>query len=249
MTAEHTSPGSTARASARTWAGLPILLLPTLLVAMDISILFVAGPAVARDLAPNATQWLWMMDIYSFVMAGLLLTMGAVGDRIGRRRLLLIGTVVFGIGSAGLAFAPSPEVFIAARVLLGVGAATLAPSTLGLIRAMFHDPDQRRAAVGAWTAAFAGGAVAGPVFGGLLLEHFWWGSVFLINIPVMALLLATRPCCCPNHATPTPADSTCSARCCRSPASCPSSTPANGSPNTAPTASHSPPSAPASPSP
>lgn len=198
----HPSPSSTGRASARTWTGLAVLLLPALLVAMDISILFIAGPAIAADLAPTASQWLWMMDIYSFVMAGLLLTMGNVGDRIGRRRLLLIGATVFGLGSACLALAPSAEVFIAARVLLGIGAATLAPSTLALIRSMFHDPDQRRIAVGAWTAAFAGGAVAGPVIGGLLLEHLWWGSVFLINVPVMVVLLAAAPLLVPESRDP-----------------------------------------------
>ncbi|WP_016696934.1 MFS transporter [Actinoalloteichus spitiensis] len=189
----------------RAWAGLVVLLLPALLTSMDISILFVAGPAISHDLAPSAGQWLWMMDIYSFVLAGLLITMGDLGDRIGRRRLLLLGAVLFGVGSAGLTFAPSPEWFIAGRALLGVGAATLAPSTLALIRTMFAGEDHRRAAVGAWTVAFSGGAVAGPIVGGLLLEHFWWGSVFLVNVPVMALLVVTVPYLVPESRAETTA--------------------------------------------
>lgn len=189
---------------ARTWASLPVLLLPALLVAMDISILFIAGPAVAADLAPSASQWLWMMDIYSFVMAGLLITMGYLGDRIGRRRLLLLGAAAFGIGSFIIAFAPTAEIFIAARALLGIGAATLSPSTLALIRTTFTHRDHRRGAIGAWTAAFAGGAVAGPIVGGLLLEHYWWGSVFLINVPVMLLLLIGAPLLIPESRDPQP---------------------------------------------
>lgn len=180
-------------ATARQWWGLLILLLPALLVSMDISILFIAGPAISRDLAPSATQWLWMMDSYSLVVASLLVPMGSLADRIGRRRLLLMGSIAFGAASALLAFAPTPELFIAGRVLLAVGAATLAPSTFALVRSMFLDPDQRRKAVAAWTIAFTGGAVLGPVLGGLLLEHFEWGSVFLINLPIMALLLIAAP--------------------------------------------------------
>ena len=187
------------RAGPRTWLGALLLLLPALLVSMDISVLFVAAPAVVEDLGPTGTQWLWMMDVYGFVLAGLLITMGALGDRIGRRRLLLVGALAFGSASALLAAAPTPELFIAGRVLLGVGAATLAPSTLSLIRVMFTDPDQRRTAVGMWTVAFAGGAAVGPVIGGVLLEFFWWGSVFLINLPVMAVLLAAGPFLLPEY--------------------------------------------------
>lgn len=160
---------------------------------MDISVLFVAGPAIAEALRPTSTQWLWAMDIYSFVLAGLLITMGSLGDRIGRRRLLLFGAGVFGGASALLAYAPSPEALVGARALLAVGGATLAPSTLSLIRGMFVDEAQRRTAVGAWTIAFAGGAVGGPIIGGALLEHLWWGAVFLINMPVMLLLLLAGP--------------------------------------------------------
>ncbi|QFG23108.1 MFS transporter [Actinomadura sp. WMMB 499] len=170
-----------------------VLLLPALLVSMDLSILFVAAPSISAALTPTGTEWLWMMDVYGFVMAGLLITMGSLGDRIGRRRLLLIGAALFGAASALLTLATEPWTFVLARALLGIGGATLAPSTLSLIRGLYPDEHRRRRAVGAWTVAFTGGSVAGPVIGGVLLEHFWWGSLFLINIPVMLLLLVTAP--------------------------------------------------------
>ncbi|MCT2582232.1 MFS transporter [Actinophytocola sp. S1-96] len=160
---------------------------------MDLSVLFMASPWISADLAPTAGQQLWIMDIYGFMMAGLLMTMGTVGDRIGRRKLLLIGAVAFGTASTLAAFASSAEMLIAARALLGLGGATLAPSTLSLIRGMFDDENQRRTAVGIWTGAFTGGIAIGPIIGGLLLEHFHWGSVFLINVPVMILLLIAAP--------------------------------------------------------
>ncbi len=190
------------RATARTWWGLAVLLLPALLTSMDLSVLFVAGPAIAEALSPSSTQWLWIMDIYGFVMASLLITMGSLGDRVGRRRMLLIGATLFGAASTLIALASSPALLIAARALLGIGGATLAPSTLSLIRGMFHAEEQRRIAVGAWTAAFAGGSVAGPIVGGVLLEFFWWGSVFLINVPVMVLLLVSAPVLIPEVRNP-----------------------------------------------
>ena len=193
---------TTTRASAHTRWGLAVLLLPAMLVSMDISILFVASPAIAGDLVPSATQWLWMMDVYSFVLAGLLVTMGSLADRIGRRRLLMIGSALFGGASLLLTYAPSAELFIAGRALLGIAASTLAPSTLALIRGMFADESRRRSAVAAWTVVFTGGAVAGPVLGGLLLEHFWWGSVFLVNLPVMAVLLIAAPLLVPESRGP-----------------------------------------------
>lgn len=192
------------RASVRDWLGMAVLVLPALLASMDLSVLFMASPWISADLQPTANQFLWIMDIYGFMMAGLLITMGSLGDRIGRRRLLLIGAVAFGAASMLAAFAASAEMLIAARALLGLGGATLAPSTLSLIRGMFTDDSQRRIAVGIWTSAFIGGVSIGPIIGGLLLEHFWWGSVFLINVPVMALLVAVAPLLVRESRDPTP---------------------------------------------
>lgn len=180
-------------ASPRDWAGLAVLVLPALLASMDLSVLFMASPSISADLNPTAGQLLWIMDIYGFMIAGLLTTMGNLGDRIGRRRLLIIGASAFGAASILSAFASSAEMLIAARALLGLGGATLAPSTLSLIRGIFLDETQRRLAIGVWTSAFIGGVSIGPIIGGLLLEHFWWGSVFLVNVPVMVLLLIVAP--------------------------------------------------------
>ncbi|MBB3053001.1 DHA2 family multidrug resistance protein-like MFS transporter [Prauserella isguenensis] len=190
--------------TARTWCGLVVLLLPALLTSMDISVLFVAAPAITEALEPTSGQWLWAMDIYGFVMAGLLVTMGGLGDRFGRKRLLLAGAALFGTASAIVAYAPNAELLIVGRALLAIGGATLAPSTLALIRAVFTDERPRRIAVGTWTVAFSGGAVAGPIVGGLLLEQFWWGAVFLINVPVMALLLVAGPALLPESRDPAP---------------------------------------------
>lgn len=190
------------RAGRREWVGLVVLTIPALLASMDLSVLFMAAPWLSAELEPSGTQLLWIMDIYGFLMAGLLITMGSLGDRIGRRRLLLAGAVAFGAASLLAAYATSPEALIAARALLGIGGATLAPSTLSLIRGMFHDANQRRAAIGVWTAAFTGGVAVGPIIGGLLLEHFWWGSVFLINLPVMVLLLIVGPLLLPESRNP-----------------------------------------------
>lgn len=188
-----TTTTSPPRATVRDWLGMSVLVLPALLASMDLSVLFMASPWISADLEPTASQHLWIMDIYGFMMAGLLITMGSVGDRIGRRRLLMLGAVAFGAASVVAALASSAEMLIAARALLGLGGATLAPSTLSLIRGMFLDPNQRRTAVGIWTGAFTGGIAVGPIVGGFLLEHFHWGSVFLINVPVMILLLVAAP--------------------------------------------------------
>ncbi|WP_293699420.1 MFS transporter [uncultured Agrococcus sp.] len=190
------------RGRGRRLAGLIVLLLPALLISMDVSILFVASPSIAQSLAPTGTEWLWMLDSYSFVVAALLVTMGSLADRIGRRRLLLIGALAFGVASTVLAMAPTPTLFIVGRVLLGVAAATLAPSTLAIVRDLFDDLDARRKAVAAWTVAYTGGAVAGPVLGGVLLTAFEWPSVFLINLPVMALLLIAGPFVLPESKDP-----------------------------------------------
>ncbi|WP_049565048.1 MFS transporter [Streptomyces sp. SBT349] len=202
MTSPSTTPST--KASRKEWIGLGVLTVPALLVSMDLSVLFMAAPRISADLRPSTGQLLWIMDIYGFLMAGLLITMGTLGDRIGRRRLLMLGAVAFGGASLLAAVSSSPETLILARALLGVGGATLAPSTLALIRTMFRDDAQRRTAVAVWTAAFGAGVPIGSIIGGLLVERFWWGSVFLINIPVMVLLLTLAPLLLPEHADPLP---------------------------------------------
>ncbi|MFC0005391.1 MFS transporter [Micromonospora siamensis] len=194
--------GAPARAGRREWIGFGVLMLPLLLVSMDVSVLYFAVPFISEQLRPSATQQLWIFDIYGFMLAGLLITMGALGDRIGRRRLLLLGAAAFGGASLLAAYADSATALIAARAVLGVGGATLMPSTLALIRNMFHDEKQRGTAVGIWTAAMTGGVAIGPVLSGVLLEHFWWGSVFLINIPAMLLLLLLAPALVPEFRNP-----------------------------------------------
>ncbi|MBB3052941.1 DHA2 family multidrug resistance protein-like MFS transporter [Prauserella isguenensis] len=192
------------RAGTRDWAALGVLVLPVLLISVDMTVLGFALPYLSEDLAPTGAEQLWIVDIYSFVLAGLLVLMGSVGDRIGRRRLLLSGAALFGAASVFAAFAASPAMLIAARALLGVGGATLMPSTLSLIRTIFADPAQRRLAIAVWGSGFSGGMALGPVVGGWLLEHFWWGSVFLVNVPVMAVLLVVGPLLLPEAADPAP---------------------------------------------
>ncbi|WP_194816661.1 MFS transporter [Nocardia sp. XZ_19_385] len=193
-----------ARATARTWAGLGVLALALLLIAVDATVLDLAVPAISADLAPTTPQLLWIIDVYSFVLAGLLITMGTLGDRIGRRRLLLIGAAGFGLASALAAWAVSPEMLIAARVLQGLAGATLMPATLGLIRSMFADRRQRTIAISVWGAMAGSGSALGPLLGGWLLEHYWWGSVFLVNLPVMALLIVLAPFLVPESRDPNP---------------------------------------------
>ncbi|MFF3402478.1 MFS transporter [Streptomyces sp. NPDC002659] len=171
------------------WLALAVLVLAVLLVAVDATVLGLATPFLSEDLQPSGTQLLWIGDVYSFVIAGLLVSMGSLGDRIGRKKLLLVGAVAFGAVSVLNAYATTPEMMILARALLGVAGATLMPSTLALIRNIFHDPKERSLAIGIWGAMASAGAAVGPVVGGFLLEHFWWGSVFLINLPVMAVLV------------------------------------------------------------
>ncbi|HBF84034.1 MAG TPA: MFS transporter, partial [Streptomyces sp.] len=193
------------RAGRKEWTALGVLMLPLLLVSMDVSVLYFAIPSISEDLEPSATQQLWILDMYGFVLAGLLITMGALGDRTGRRRLVLVGAAVFGLASAAAAYAHSAELLIAVRALLGLGGAALMPSTLALVRNLFHDEKQRAKAVTLWTAVLTTGISLGPVVSGLLLEHFWWGSVFLINVPAMALLLALVPFLVPESSTGRPA--------------------------------------------
>jgi DHA2 family multidrug resistance protein-like MFS transporter len=192
------------KAGRREWIGLAVLALPCLLYSMDLTVLNLAVPHLSADLEPSSTQLLWIVDIYGFLVAGSLITMGTLGDRIGRRRLLLTGAVAFGAASILAAFSFTAPMLIAARALLGVASATLAPSTLSLIRNMFVDARERTVAVGVWIASFSAGGALGPLLGGLLLEHFWWGSVFLVNVPVMLLLLTLGPRLLPEYRDPNP---------------------------------------------
>ncbi|MFS2054654.1 MFS transporter, partial [Variovorax sp. CT11-76] len=191
-----------ARAGLAQWAGLAMLALPTMLLGLDVTLLYLALPKLAEDLQPSATQALWIMDAYGFMIAGFLVTMGALGDAIGRRRLLLIGAAAFAVTSVLAAFAPSANLLIAARALLGIAGAALMPSTLALIRNMFLDARQRALAIGVWATMFAFGMAAGPLVGGLLLAHFWWGSAFLVAIPVVLLLWIGGPFLLPEYRAP-----------------------------------------------
>ncbi|MEU1594245.1 MFS transporter [Streptomyces sp. NPDC005708] len=193
-----------ARAGRREWTALGVLMLPLLLVSMDVSVLYFAIPAITADLEPSSTQQLWIFDIYAFVLAGLLMTMGSLGDRIGRRRLLLIGAAAFGTASLVAAYANSAETLIAARAVLGIGGATLMPSTMALIRTMFTDPGQRAKAIGLWSGVMTAGIALGSVMSGVLVQYFWWGSVFLVNLPAMALLLVLGPVLLPESKDPRP---------------------------------------------
>jgi DHA2 family multidrug resistance protein-like MFS transporter len=189
----HRASTPSGKATRREWIGLAVIALPCLLYSMDLTVLHLAVPSLSVELAPTSAQLLWIVDIYGFLLAGSLITMGGLGDRIGRRRLLLIGATAFGAASVLAAFSPTAEILIASRALLGVAGATLAPSTLSLIRNMFLDPKERTFAIGIWAASYSAGAAIGPPLGGVLLEYFWWGSVFLVGVPVMLLLLVLGP--------------------------------------------------------
>jgi DHA2 family multidrug resistance protein-like MFS transporter len=191
-----------ARAGRREWTGLAVLALSTLLVSMDLTVLNLAVPHLSADLEPTSSQLLWIVDIYAFLHAGSLVTMGTLGDRIGRRRLLLIGAAGFGVASAAAAFSSSAEMLIATRALLGVAGATLMPSALSLTSSMFLQPRQRTVAIGVVISSFSGGTALGPLVGGWVLEHFWWGSAFLLGLPVMVLLLAVGPALLPEYHNP-----------------------------------------------
>jgi DHA2 family multidrug resistance protein-like MFS transporter len=190
------------KATRKEWIGLAVIAVPCLLYSMDLNVLNLAIPHLTADLNPSSTQLLWIVDIYGFLLAGFLITMGTLGDRIGRRRLLMIGASAFGVASVLAAFASSAEMLILSRAVLGIAAATLAPSTLSLIRNMFLDDRERTTAIGIWVGCFSAGSVVGPIIGGMLLEHFWWGSVFLLAVPLMVLLLILAPLFLPEYRDP-----------------------------------------------
>lgn len=190
------------RAGRREWLGLGVLALACLLYAMDLTVLHLAVPKLSEALQPTSAQLLWIVDIYGFLVAGSLITMGTMGDRVGRRRLLLIGAAAFGATSILAAFSTSAEMLIVSRALLGSAGATVAPSTLSLIFNMFRAPRQRSVAIGIWITSFSAGGAVGPLLGGVLLERFWWGSVFLLSLPVMGLLLVLGPRVLPEFRDP-----------------------------------------------
>ncbi|MDQ4148409.1 MAG: MFS transporter [Actinomycetota bacterium] len=198
-TTEDAAPPSAGR---REWIGLGVIALACVLYVMDLTVLHLAVPAISADLRPSSVELLWIIDIYGFLVAGSLITMGALGDRIGRRRLLMIGAGAFGVASVLAAFSSSAEMLIATRAVLGIAGATLAPSTLSLIRNMFLDPRQRTIAISVWITSFSVGAAIGPLLGGLMLTFFWWGAVFLLAVPVMILLLILGPRLLPEYRDP-----------------------------------------------
>lgn len=190
------------RAGRREWIGLAVLALPTMLATLDISVLFLALPQLSSDLGATASEQLWISDIYGFLIAGFLVTMGTLGDRIGRKKLLLTGAAAFTVASLFAAYSSSPEMLIIFRALMGVSAASIMPSTLAIITSMFKHPKQQGAAIAVWAMALTGGVALGPVVGGLMLQAFWWGSVFLIGVPIMLLLLAIGPAVLPEFKDP-----------------------------------------------
>ncbi|MCG5449736.1 MULTISPECIES: MFS transporter [Micromonospora] len=189
-------------AGRKEWIGLAVLALPAMLVAMDIGALFLALPHLSADLGVTSVEQLWIIDIYGFLLAGFLLTMGTLGDRVGRRRLLMIGAVAFTVASVLAAYANSGTTLIIARALLGIAGATLSPSTLALITNMFRNEKQRGVAISIWASALFGGTAIGPIVGGVMVEHFWWGSVFLLGVPFMIVLLATGFVLLPEYRDP-----------------------------------------------
>ncbi|WP_168583076.1 MFS transporter [Gephyromycinifex aptenodytis] len=198
------SPAPTAppRAGLREWLALFVLILPVLVVSLDNTALSFAVPQLSAALNPSGAGLLWIVDIYPLMLAGLLMTMGMLGDKVGRRRLLLIGTAGFGLVSLYAAFAPDALHLIAARALLGVFGAMLMPSTLSLLRNVFVNDDERRLAIAVWASGFAGGSALGPIVGGWLLEHFWWGSIFLVSVPPVFILLVAAPFLLPESRNP-----------------------------------------------
>ncbi|WP_329032083.1 MFS transporter [Streptomyces sp. NBC_01725] len=204
MTEKRTTVVPPARAGRREWTALAVLSLPAMLITLDNTVLHLAVPHLNASLNPSGLQLLWAVDIYSFLIASLLIIAGTLGDRIGRRRLLLIGAVGFGVASLLTAFSNSAEMLIVSRALLGIAGATLTPSSMSLIRNLFLDARQRTVALSVWITCFLVGGAIGPLVGGVMLEHFWWGSVFLLSVPAMVLLLILGPVLLPEYRDPRP---------------------------------------------
>ncbi|MFD4322505.1 MFS transporter [Streptomyces sp. NPDC058548] len=200
--AEHTA--TPPRAGARQWLGLAVLLLPVTLMTADLGVLWLATPYLSADLRPSGAQLLWITDIYGFLTAATLMIMGTLGDRLGRRKLLMAGSAGFLLASVLAAYAPNAGTLIAARALLGIAGAAVLPSTLALISHMFTDARQRATAIAMWVTALSVGLAVGPVIGGVLLASWWWGSVFLMGLPVMLIALVTAPLLLPEYRDPNP---------------------------------------------
>lgn len=196
--------GSPSTTPKRAWLALAVLTLPVLLIAIDNTVLAFALPSIAEDFRPPASTQLWIVDVYSLVLAALLVAMGGLGDRFGRRRLLLIGATGFAVMSVAAAFAPSAQYLVLARAVLGVFGAMLMPSTLSLIRNIFTDASARRLAIAIWASCFTAGSTLGPIVGGALLQHFHWGSVFLVAVPILLPLLILGPKLVPESRDPNP---------------------------------------------
>ncbi|WP_433157189.1 MFS transporter [Kribbella sp. CA-247076] len=190
------------RAGRREWVGLAVLALPALLASLELTVTHLALPSIAADLRPSGSELLWIVDIYAFLLAGSLITMGALGDRIGRRRLLLGGAAVYGVASVLAAYSVNPAMLIGTRALMGIAGSTLMPSVVSLVASMFKDERQRGVAIGIVIASVSGGTAIGPLVGGWLLDNFWWGSVFLVGVPVMAALLVAGPRLLPEYRAP-----------------------------------------------
>lgn len=188
----------------RRWAGLAVLSASVLLVVMDMTVLNVALPAISQDLRPDSVELLWMVDAYALVLSGLLVTVSALGDRWGRKRMLMTGFAVFGLASMAVLVTSSALEVIAVRALLGIGGAMIMPSTLSMIRNLFTDPGERARALGVWSAMAAVGAALGPIVAGFLLEHFSWHSAFLVNVPVMVVAIAAGLFLLPESRNPRP---------------------------------------------
>ena len=190
---------TTTKAGRREWLGLAVLAFPAFLISIDFSVLTLAVPKISEALHPSATELLWVVDIYGFMLAGFLVIMGSLGDKIGSRKLLLMGASAFGIGSIAAAFSPNVLTLLAARALLGIAGATLLPSTFALIGTMFPDKRRRSAAIAIWSTSLPVGGAIGPLVGGLVLNSFWWGAVFLISVPAMLILVASGPALLPER--------------------------------------------------